>query len=105
MISKKFVDRTGHDVAQLYITHRRRAPQDEGEAALWTYRAPGRSFTTGTIENSCVVPYSSRLSILFQCHLNVELCVSRVCGIKYLVETVCKGNDCLTVQFMHGQQH
>lgn len=95
---KQFVWETGHYNAQLYITYRQRASDDGGETASWTYRAPGESSTTAIIDNSWVVPYSSRLSIMFQFHLNVELFVSRVDEINYFPKYVCKGNDGVHIQ-------
>lgn len=41
---------------------------------------------------------------MFQCHLNVELCVSRVGGIKYLFKYVCKDSDRVTIEMVRGEQ-
>lgn len=101
---KDFVDETGHDEAQLYVMYRRRSPDSGGETALWIYRTPEGSSVTGTIDNSWVVPYSPKLSVMFQCHLNVELCVSRIGGIKYLFKYVCKGSDRVTIEMVRGEQ-
>jgi hypothetical protein len=40
-----------------------------------------------------VVPYNPYLSLLFNCHINVEVCTS-VAAIKYLHKYVYKGHDC-----------
>ena len=61
----------------------------------------GRRTVQVEIDNSWVVPYSPFLSRKFNCHLNVELCVSRVGGIKYLFKYVCKGRDRVTVEFVN----
>lgn len=50
-------------------------------------------------------PNSPTLSIMFQCHLNVELCVSRVSAIKYLFKYVHKRNDRATVQLVRGKHN
>jgi hypothetical protein len=39
-----------------------------------------------------VVPYNSYLSLLFNCHINVEVCTS-VAAVKYLYKYVYKGHD------------
>lgn len=44
------------------------------------------------VNSSWVVPYSPKLLHMFQCHFNVELCLSRVRSIKYLFKYVCKGH-------------
>ena len=59
---------------------------------------------TGTteiiLENSQVVPHSPDLLLKFRNHMNVELCISRVGSIKYLLKYVCKGSDRVTVEIM-----
>ena len=35
---------------------------------------------------------------MFNCHFNVELCISKVWSIKYLFKYVCKGQDRVTVE-------
>ncbi len=35
---------------------------------------------------------------MFHCHMNVELCVSRVGGIKYLLKYISKGSDRVTME-------
>jgi hypothetical protein len=40
-----------------------------------------------------VVPYNPYLSLLFNCHINVEVYTS-VAAIKYLHKYVYKGHDC-----------
>ncbi|CDF39624.1 Helicase-like protein [Chondrus crispus] len=50
------------------------------------------------VDNSWVVPHCPLLLRSFACHLNVELCVSRVGGIKYLFKYVCKGQDRVTME-------
>ena len=62
-----------------------------------TCGAPARGGATykykdRTIDNSWVVPYSPYLLLKYQCHLNVEVCVS-VESVKYLYKYVYKGPD------------
>ncbi|CDF38585.1 ATP dependant DNA helicase [Chondrus crispus] len=58
----------------------------------------GRRQQSVVVDNSWVVPHSPLLLRSFACHLNVELCVSRVGGIKYLFKYVCKGQDRVTME-------
>ncbi|CDF41005.1 unnamed protein product, partial [Chondrus crispus] len=74
---KSFKHETSQSDSEYYITYRRRAP---------------------SADNSWVVPHSPVLLRSFACHLNVELCVSRVGGIKYLFKYVCKGQDRVTME-------
>ncbi len=37
---------------------------------------------------------------MFYCHMNVELCVSRVGGIKYLFKYIYKGSDRVTMEIV-----
>ncbi|CDF35745.1 ATP dependant DNA Helicase Pif1 [Chondrus crispus] len=48
----------------------------------------GRRQQSVVVDNSWVVPHSPLLLRSFACHLNVELCVSSVGGIKYLFKYV-----------------
>jgi hypothetical protein len=42
------------------------------------------------------VPYNPYLSLLFNCHINVEVCTS-VAAVKYLYKYAYKGHDCAQV--------
>ncbi|XP_021770506.1 uncharacterized protein LOC110734673 [Chenopodium quinoa] len=44
------------------------------------------------LDNRWVIPYNPYLSLLFDCHLNVEVC-STIQAVKYLYEYVYKGHD------------
>ncbi|CDF36554.1 unnamed protein product [Chondrus crispus] len=57
----------------------------------------GRRQQSVVVDNSWFVPHSLLLRS-FAFHLNVELCVSRVGGIKYLFKHVCKGQDRVTME-------
>lgn len=101
---KYFVDETGHDEAQHYVTCRRRSPDSGGKTASWIYRTPHKPSITRTMDNSWVVRYCQELSVIFRCHLNVELCVSKVGWIKVLFKYVYKSSDRVTNKMLRGEQ-
>lgn len=102
---KDFVDETGHDELQLYVMYRRWSPDAGGETAPKIYRTPKRASLTDTVESSWVLPNCPKLLIIIQCHINVELCVSRLNGIKFLFKYACKGVDRVTIKMVRGEQH
>ena len=54
--------------------------------------------TSLEVDNSWVVPFSAILIRIFNCHINVELCISRVGSVKYLFKYLCKEIDRVTVE-------
>ncbi len=95
--SKSFPKRfrqTGSTDTDHYFEYQRRGPEYGGEAGL--IRLNGDGFQ---VDNRWVFPYSRKLLRMFQCHMNVEVCVSRVGSIEYLFKYVCKGSDRVSVQF------
>ncbi|CDF38382.1 ATP dependant DNA Helicase PIF1 [Chondrus crispus] len=78
---KSFKHEISQSDSEYYITYRRRPSRI------------GRRQQSVVVDNSWVVPHSPLLLRSFACHLNVELCVSRVGGIKYLFKYVCKVQD------------
>ena len=58
----------------------------------------GNRMTSLEVENSWVVPFSAILIRIFNCHINVKLCISRVGSVKYLFKYMCKGRDRVTVE-------
>jgi len=100
---KDFQFETGQSESNYYVTYRRRSPSHGGERAQRTSRVGNRSVTVD-VDNSWVVPYCPQLTRMFACHINVELCVSRVGGIKYLFKYVCKGSDRVTVEVIGDNQ-
>ena len=74
-------DETSHPVYQ------RRSPEEGGGSTL----KDGKN-----IDNSWVVPYNPYLSLRFNCHINVEICISALAS-KYLHKYVTKGPDCAMV--------
>lgn len=59
---------------------------------------------TDTIDNYWVVPYTPVSIRRFGCHINAELCISLVGGIKYLFKYICKGGDILNVGFLEENE-
>ncbi len=80
---KPFRPETQQSENEHYISYRRRSPKDGGETA----KRPVRGKPDECVDNSWVVPYCQTLMRMFECQMNVELCVSRVSGIKYLSST------------------
>lgn len=64
-------DEAGHSDAQLYVTYRRRSHKTGDKTASGIFRITQRAPITGTVNNSWVVSYCQKLSVMFQCHLNV----------------------------------
>ncbi len=52
------------------------------------------------LTKSWVVAYTPKLMRMFHCHTNVELCVFRVGGIKYLLKNICKVSDRVTIEIV-----
>ncbi|CDF41121.1 unnamed protein product [Chondrus crispus] len=94
---KSFKHESSQSDSEYYITYRRKAPSAGGVSIERPSRI-GRRQQPVVIDNSWVVPHSPVLLQSFACHLNVELCVSRVGGIKYLFKYVCKGQDRVTME-------
>ncbi|CDF33636.1 partial DNA helicase [Chondrus crispus] len=94
---KSFKHETSQSDSEYYITYRRRAPSAGGVSIERPSRIGLRQQPV-VVDSSWVVPHSPVLLRSFACHLNVELCVSRVGGIKYLFKYVCKGQDRVTME-------
>ena len=77
--SETYLGLTNH----IYPTYRRRKTEDGGT----TFINNGRE-----IDNRWVVSYSPYLLLKYECHINVEACLS-VRGVKYLYKYVFKGPD------------
>lgn len=95
---KPFRVETGSCEGDYYISYKRRREEDSGETAKFSSFVPGLGKRELKVDNSWVVPYSPALLRMFRCHLNVELCISKVGSIKYLFKYVCKGPDRVTVE-------
>ncbi|CDF40177.1 putative DNA helicase [Chondrus crispus] len=94
---KSFKNEISQSESEYYITYRRRSPS-AGRVSIERPSGIGRRQISVVVDNSWVVPRSPPLLRSFACHLNVELCVSRVGGIKYLLKCVCKGQDRVTME-------
>lgn len=49
-----------------------------------------------TLDNQWVVPYNRKLLVMFQCHINLEVCNDGRC-MKYLFKYCLKGHDRATM--------
>ena len=65
---------------------------------LYRRRDDGQVFIKNgkPLDNRWVVPYNPYLLLKYQCHINVEICVS-IHSIKYLFKYVYKGHDCASI--------
>ena len=84
---KKFNKKTFVDPDNSHPEYRRRSPEDGGRTMNITRR--GQSYT---VNNTWVVPYSPFLSLRYNCHINVEVCLSPTAA-KYLFKYIQKGED------------
>ena len=84
---KKFCKKTFVDPDNSHPEYRRRSPEDGGRTIKIS-----RNGTTYTVDNSWVVPYSPYLSLRYNCHINVEVCLSPTAA-KYLFKYIQKGED------------
>ena len=64
-----------------------------------TYKRPGNYI----VDNRYVVPYCPILSLLFNCHLNVELVTSKK-SVKYLFKYILKGNDAAAITISEAEK-
>ena len=80
---KSFQKNTSVDEKKSYPLYRRRSPHDGGQTAKKKNK---------NIDNSWVVPYNPYLSLRYNCHINVEICISSRAA-KYLYKYVTKGSD------------
>ena len=81
---KEFQKATIVDHDNNYATYKRRSPEQGGQVVK---NKNGRE-----VDNSWIVPYNAYLSLRYNCHINVECCVSTA-AVKYLCKYVNKGND------------
>lgn len=81
-VSKDFVDASGHDETQRYLSYRRPPPNSGGATAFWIYCIPGGGSVTEIVDNIWIVPNCPKLSVILQCHLNAVVCIIIVSGMK-----------------------
>ena len=84
---KKFCKKTFVDPDNSHPEYMRRSPDDGGRTMKITRRGQ-----TYTVDNNWVVPYSPYLSLRYNCHINVEVCLSPTAA-KYLFKYIQKGED------------
>ena len=84
---KPFCDRTTIDPDNTYPEYRRQSPEKGGRTIVVTIK--GKEYV---IDNSWIVPYSPFFCLRFDCHFNIELCLSPTAA-KYLYKYVYKGSD------------
>ena len=75
------------DPDNTYPEYRRLAPEKGGRTIVTIIK--GKEYV---IDNRWIVPYSPFLSLRFNCHINVEVCMSPTAA-KYLYKYVYKGED------------
>jgi len=83
-----FSDATTWDAKMIYPVYRRLHPHCGGAVEEWEDSRQ----RTRVITNQWVVPHNRLLVQKYQCHINVQLCVS-VRAIKYLFKYIHKGSD------------
>ncbi|KAI7727414.1 hypothetical protein M8C21_025563, partial [Ambrosia artemisiifolia] len=73
----------------------------QGEDAYPLYRRRNNGIRVDvrgkTLDNRWVVPYNPTLLMLFNCHINVEIC-SSIKSVKYLFKYIYKGHDKQVIQ-------
>jgi len=72
---------------------------DEDAYPYYRRRNNGKSFERPggySVDNRYIVPYCPILSIIFNCHINVEV-VSSIKSVKYLYKYIYKGHDVATI--------
>ena len=84
---KPFCERTVLNPTNSYPEYQRLSPEKGGRSIVINIKK--KEFV---IDNRWVVPYSPFLSLKFNCHVNIELCVSPTAS-KYLYKYVYKGED------------
>merc|ERR1712214_63135 len=93
---KEFQKATIVDHDNNYATYKRRSPEQGGQVVK---NKNGRE-----VDNSWIVPYNAYLSLRYNCHINVECCVSPK-AVKYLCKYVNKGNDrAMVAKEVEGQE-
>ena len=80
---KPFLNETIIDISTSHPTYRRRSVRDGGGSFLKNGKI---------IDNSWVVPYNPFLLLRYECHINIEICISTLAA-KYLYKYVTKGPD------------
>ncbi|KAI3822900.1 hypothetical protein L1987_10501 [Smallanthus sonchifolius] len=79
----------------------------QGDDAYPLYRRRNNEINVNVrgknLDNRWVVPYNPRLLMMFNCHMNVEVC-SSIKSVKYLFKYVYKGHDKQVIQIDPDEQ-
>ena len=84
---KGFCEKTILDPDNTYPEYQRLAPEKGGRTMVIS--KGGKEYI---LDNQWIVPYSPYLSLRYNCHINVEVCLSPMAA-KYLYKYVFKGED------------
>ena len=84
---KRFCDKTILDPDNTHPEYQRLAPEKGGRTIVINYKS--KEFV---LDNRWIVPYSPYFSLRYNCHINVEVCLSPMAA-KYLYKYVFKGSD------------
>lgn len=96
-LPKPFHADTGHSINDYYIVSSRKSSQD-GEVSMEKEVRVGRGIQMFSLEQH--VGCSSHSHCTAHVRTVVEVCVSRICGIKYLFKYVCKRSDRVTIKII-----
>ena len=79
--------------------------ENEDGYPIYRQRNNGRTVEVNKIQldNRWVVPYNPYLTTKYDCHINVEICLS-ITAIKYLFKYVYKGHDRATVEVRNNDE-
>ena len=84
---KPFLANTVVDSNSTYATYRRHCPADGGRTITLVH-----SNVTFTADTSFVMPYNPELYLRYNCHINVEKCLS-ILEAKYVFRYTTKGQE------------
>ena len=84
---KSFCDKTSLGPDNMHPEYQRLSPDKGGRSLVVNMK--GKEFV---IDNRWIVPYSPYLSLRYNCHINIELCISPTAA-KYLYKYIYKGED------------
>ncbi|KAL4564811.1 hypothetical protein LXL04_028882 [Taraxacum kok-saghyz] len=80
----------------------------QGEDAYPVYRRRNTGITVKkqgvVMDNRSVVPYNPKMLMMFNCHINVEVC-SSITSVKYVFKYIYKGHDKQVIQVDPNAQH
>ena len=97
---KPFCNKTVINTDNTYPEYQRLHPNNGGRIITITIK--NNKFE---VDNNWIVPYSPYLSLRYNCHINVEICMSPLAS-KYIFKYVTKGEDraMVRVQIENGEE-